>query len=147
VKRQLRVVEDGDGFRIVDQADGATVDWVAKPVHHATPPGPEVTYVIIEEKPEAWTDDMRWIITKGQRVEQTSGLNQGRRGTNVGQGRSRRANRVFARNLAAAASIPGRELGDDDFECLIDNEGPLVVWDGETEPDWMPGQAACIRPI
>lgn len=150
MNRKLRVEDDNaGGFKVIDEADGAVVDWIAKPVTHATPPGPEVTYVTIEEKPEAWPEDMRWIVTTGQRVVQTGGLGEGRTGTIRGQARSRKANRIYARNLSAAASIPGRNLTDADFEILIDNEGPLIEWDDAPgQLDWFPGQAGgMLRPL
>ena len=146
MNRKLRVTEDGDGFSIIDQADGQAVDWIARPVTHATPPGPEFSYVLIAERPENWSENTRWMVTKGTRVRQTSGLNEGRVGTITGQGRSRRANRLFARSLAQAANV-GRDLDDDDFEMLIDNEGPVVRWDDDGSTDWLPGQACNLAPL
>lgn len=60
-------------------------------------------------------------------------------GTVTGHGRSPRADAKFAirKRLAEKA---GRELTDEDYECLIDNEGPTVRFDNGKE-DWFPGQA------
>lgn len=141
MKRELRVEPEGDGYNIIDQADGSVIDWIHGPRADNHREGDTITYVIITERPEQWHEDMRWMATTGQRVWQVSGLNEGRIGAIAGQARSRRADRYFAKNIADAAAA-GRELTDDDFEILIDNEGPLVLWDGETTPDWFSaGQA------
>lgn len=144
MNRKLRAEDAGDGgFNIIDQADGAVVDWIAKPASVPSSwPGQNDAYIKITEKPEQWSADMRWIVTTGTRIIQTSGLGEGRIGTIRGQGRSRKANRLFARSLRHAA-VTGRDLDDADFETLIDGEGPLVEWDDAPGVwDWFPGQAS-----
>ena len=67
------------------------------------------------------------------------GLPSGTLGTVTGWGRSHSAHKQFT-DTSVRAETEGRDLTDDDFECLIDNEGPAVKWDNGIE-DWFPGQA------
>ncbi len=75
----------------------------------------------------------------GQRVRVRPGmLRAGRKGTVICWGRGTRADEQFRQNQASAKA-EGRELTDDDYEPLIDCEGPVVAFDdGETH--WFPGQ-------
>ncbi len=104
-------------------------------------------YVRITEYPEHMPVENRWAVTTGTRVCQTYGLNEGRIGTIVGQARSRKADRIFGENIARASS-EGREVCDDDFEILIDNEGALVEFDDEPGViHWFPGQSFGFAPL
>jgi hypothetical protein len=90
---------------------------------------------------------------RGQRVKvngshagmEARGLEDGHEGIVVGHARGRRAHRHFVKNVVAASKA-GRPVSGDDYEPLIDNEGPLVQWDGKEneDPDWFPGQAEGI---
>ncbi len=146
MNRKLRAVDDGDGYRIVDEADGSTVDWINRPRVSDRQEGDTDSYVVIAERPDQWSEDMRWMVTPGQRVRQSGGLNEGRIGTITGQARSRKADRMFGANIASAARN-NRPLTDEDFEILIDNEGPLITFDGETAPEWFPGQSFTFEPV
>lgn len=88
---------------------------------------------------------------RGQRVRvrgswagmEARGLHDGHGGTVVGHARGKEADRKFHENKDAALRA-GRGLTGDDYEPLIDSEGPLVHWDGDEQPDWVPGQAMAV---
>jgi len=95
-------------------------------------------YVMIT--PDDETLDCEPLARIGTRVSQVAGLKAGRMGVTVGWARGVLAHRLFT-NAKDAAKAAGRELSANDYEILIDNEGPLVLWDGEVEIDWFPGQS------
>jgi hypothetical protein len=68
------------------------------------------------------------------------GIDAGTGGLMVAAGRSTRSHERFA-EISRQAQADGRELAGDDYECLIDEEGPVVLFDGHDEPLWLPGQA------
>ncbi len=71
---------------------------------------------------------------------------EGRTGTVVKWARSVRAHGIFVA-ICAGARAANRELVSDDYECLIDSEGPVVQWDQQLEGDddcWFPGQSSAI---
>lgn len=146
MNRKLRAVPDGHGYAIVDQADGKTVDWINGPRAGHFHEGDTDSYVIIGERPSEWPEDMRWMVTRGQRVRQTGGIREGRTGTIIGQARSRKADRLFSRAIEKS-SIVDRDLTDEDFEMLIDDEGPLIRFDDADGVGWFPGQSFCFEPI
>jgi len=71
---------------------------------------------------------------------EAEGLEDGHLGTVTGYGRGARADELFKENQYSAL-LAGRELTAEDYEPLIDSEGPVIRWDGKTEDDWIPGQA------
>jgi len=142
--RTYKVTEQDGGLVVTDARNGEVCDWISLP--STGNPGDTDSYVVVTERPEAWSVDMRWMVTIGQPVRQTSGLEAGRVGTIVGQGRSRKADRQYAANLQAAKDA-GRDLEDIDFEVLIDNEGPLIRFEGQDELEWFPGQSFCFEPV
>ena len=83
----------------------------------------------------------------GDRVEisdsypglEAEGLPEGTRGTVVKHGRGKRADLLFRANEARAKAAE-RELTAEDYEPLIDSEGPVVRFDNGTE-HWFPGQS------
>lgn len=69
-----------------------------------------------------------------------SGVPEGTEGTVVTLGRGVRAH-ARHRELMALAAAEGRAPGAMEYEPLIDGEGPVVLWDGQDEPHWHPGQS------
>lgn len=68
------------------------------------------------------------------------GVALGTEGTVVAMGRGIRAH-ARHQELMRLAAAEGREPGEREYEPLIDNEGPVVLWDGQELPHWHPGQA------
>jgi hypothetical protein len=133
-----RLAENND--LLVIGENGRICDRISAPVN-GNRDGDTDEYVRISEHPEYFPEDMRWSVTTGTRVRQTYGLREGRTGTIVGQARSRKADRIFAENIARAVS-GGRELSADDFEILIDSEGALIEFDDDPGAvHWYPGQS------
>jgi hypothetical protein len=63
-----------------------------------------------------------------------------RTGTVVTWGRGVTAHERFTRNEGVAEQRD-QKLTADDYEPLMDAEGPAVVWDGMAGLDWFPGQS------
>lgn len=99
-------------------------------------------YIVIDLDPQAHPSD--WA--PGAQVRQVYGLAVNRTGQIVAWGRASKAHRKFLANKAAAEEAQ-RELGNDDYEPLIDNEGPVVLF-GDGKQEWFPGQAmSCLELI
>jgi hypothetical protein len=98
-------------------------------------------YVVIDSDPGSYPPDMRWEATPGTLVRQDYGTDKGRTGIIVGHARGRKAHRLFNKNRARAVQ-ERQPMTADDYEILIDNEGPLIVFDNApTEVHWFPGQS------
>ena len=100
-------------------------------------------YVLIPPTLENYPPDLLWLVTPGVRIRLNQGIQKGEEGWIVGHGRSRRAQREFVKNYRQAVE-DRRTLTDQDYECLIEAEGPLVLLDGARIPDWYPGNAAAL---
>lgn len=94
------------------------------------------------------TDEAGYPFATGTRVRvrgvwpglvQEYNLVSGSLGTVVCQGRSRASAQQFRINRARAQAA-GAELTADDYDCLIDGEGPVVEFDNG-EMVWFPGQS------
>ncbi len=78
----------------------------------------------------------------GQAVQVRYGTRAGWSGTVARWGRGKDANDRFRENESSAL-LAGRKLTGDDYECLIDAEGPVVRWSDHTET-WYPGQSMSV---
>lgn len=108
--------------------------------------GDNITYVTIPFPDDKDARDVFGaLIVQGTRVRQVYGLSVGRKGSIAGYARGKHADSQFRENQSNAI-LAGRDLTNDDYDPLIDAEGPLVKWDGENQLDWFPGQAmVCIE--
>lgn len=96
------------------------------------------------------TDIQSWCpLVKDARVEY-----RGRRwpevpqrcGSVVKYARSKRADDIFSA-IKGQALLDQRALVSDDYECLIENEGPVVCWDDDGSESWFPGQSMAILEV
>lgn len=99
--------------------------------------GDNPTYIPITPTAELLAADR--YARPGTRVRIAWGLNEGDEGTVTGYARGQKAHAQFEANKEAAHDS-GRNLVSDDYECLIDGEGPLVTMD-DGRIEWFPGQA------
>ena len=81
-------------------------------------------------------------FTVGSRVVASHGQRHlGQAGTVTGWARSAAAHAQFL-SIQASAQVEGRALTVDDYECLIDNEGPVVRFDDPNHgTQWYPGMS------
>lgn len=95
-------------------------------------------YVLIE--PDKGDQEYWPWAMRGKRVRQTGGIRAGRVGFVAGWARSARADRHWK----AEHGKPVKCVYGESCDALVDNEGPVINWDGGPAMDWFPGQSMGI---